>query len=338
VISIHRRYYTSSNYRYGFNGQEREQQLNQSITSAEYWIYDGRLGRRWNVDPRTNPSISNYACFANNPLIFTDLKGDTTLFYNMANNELLGTYNDASPMKRIKVNAKSYNQVITDYQNKSEEQNISVDGCVNYVKSRLNAIDNANNNVISYETGNFQLDFTGSVITDNEMTGKELGTNHADYAIQGTMSLNSVFDDGSTLAVETYNFNSGPYGNGPTPNHTYVVRWGTNGQINDGGVMKDVWTPSTLESGMKLHSGGAGWKLRLNPLLGRSGLLIHPDCNGAGTAGCIGINEDDVSLIRLGNFFDNYIRVQRRTLNVNFYIPDNPNYGNNGNANPNLGQ
>jgi len=45
--------------------------------TAEFWMYDARLGRRWNQDPKPNPSISNYACFAGNPIFYTDVLGDT---------------------------------------------------------------------------------------------------------------------------------------------------------------------------------------------------------------------------------------------------------------------
>jgi hypothetical protein len=42
----------SEGYRYGFNGQEKSTELDQDGNSmtAEYWQYDARLGRRWNVD------------------------------------------------------------------------------------------------------------------------------------------------------------------------------------------------------------------------------------------------------------------------------------------------
>ena len=63
-------------YRYSFNGQEKEDEINPSITSAEYWVYDGRLGRRFNVDPITKPSMSIYSCFGNTPTLFIDTKGD----------------------------------------------------------------------------------------------------------------------------------------------------------------------------------------------------------------------------------------------------------------------
>ena len=54
-------------YRYGFNGQERDDQVSGKGNSytAEFWQYDSRLGRRWNLDPKPNISISPYAAFAN---------------------------------------------------------------------------------------------------------------------------------------------------------------------------------------------------------------------------------------------------------------------------------
>jgi len=70
----------SNDYRFGFNGQEKDQEIynNQSTTTATFWEYDGRIGRRWNVDPATKeyPNQSPYAAFNNNPLSFTDPLGD----------------------------------------------------------------------------------------------------------------------------------------------------------------------------------------------------------------------------------------------------------------------
>lgn len=50
--------------------------------TAEFWEYDPRLGRRWNLDPRPNVSISPYATLSNNPIWFNDIKGDTTYKFN----------------------------------------------------------------------------------------------------------------------------------------------------------------------------------------------------------------------------------------------------------------
>jgi hypothetical protein len=69
----------SSGYRYGFNGQEKDNEVygDGNSYTAEYWQYDSRLGRRWNVDPVITFWESPYATFANNPLFFSDVLGDT---------------------------------------------------------------------------------------------------------------------------------------------------------------------------------------------------------------------------------------------------------------------
>jgi hypothetical protein len=43
--------------------------------NAEYWQYDPRLGRRWNVDPVKKEYETPYACFGNNPLWSIDPTG-----------------------------------------------------------------------------------------------------------------------------------------------------------------------------------------------------------------------------------------------------------------------
>ena len=66
-------------YRYGFNGQEKVDEVagEGNHNTALFWEYDTRTARRWNQDPKPNPSISNYACFAGNPIMFSDVLGDT---------------------------------------------------------------------------------------------------------------------------------------------------------------------------------------------------------------------------------------------------------------------
>jgi RHS repeat-associated protein len=72
------RTYTGTDYRFGFNGQEKEDDIygEGNTYSAEYWMYDSRLGRRWNVDPVDQISISNYAVLSNSPIIRIDPYGD----------------------------------------------------------------------------------------------------------------------------------------------------------------------------------------------------------------------------------------------------------------------
>ena len=45
-------------------------------TTALFWEYDTRLGRRWNLDPKPQVFISDYAVLGNNPIINTDILGD----------------------------------------------------------------------------------------------------------------------------------------------------------------------------------------------------------------------------------------------------------------------
>ena len=74
-------------YRFGVNGQEKDNEvtgIEGSHNTAEYWMYDTRLGRRWNVDPENSstPSWSPYKAFNNNPLLYIDPNGDTEFFHN----------------------------------------------------------------------------------------------------------------------------------------------------------------------------------------------------------------------------------------------------------------
>ena len=66
-------------YRFGFNGQEMDNEitgLTGTHTTAEFWEYDSRLGRRWNLDPIVKENESPYLCFSGNPIWFSDPAGD----------------------------------------------------------------------------------------------------------------------------------------------------------------------------------------------------------------------------------------------------------------------
>ena len=72
-----RTYTSASGYRFGFGGQEKDDEVkgNANSYTAEYWQYDARLGRRWNRDPVVKPWESPYAAFGNNPIVFNDPNG-----------------------------------------------------------------------------------------------------------------------------------------------------------------------------------------------------------------------------------------------------------------------
>ena len=76
------RSFSSPSYRYGFNGQEKDDEVSGSGNSmtAEFWEYDSRLGRRWNIDPVTKSWETSYHGFSNQPVWKIDPLGDDDYF------------------------------------------------------------------------------------------------------------------------------------------------------------------------------------------------------------------------------------------------------------------
>jgi RHS repeat-associated protein len=83
---------STGDYRYGFGGQEKDDEVSGSGNSytAEFWQYDSRLGRRWNVDPVVKEHESPYAAFANSPMWIIDPTGADSTYVEQGEN---GTYN-----------------------------------------------------------------------------------------------------------------------------------------------------------------------------------------------------------------------------------------------------
>jgi len=80
------RSYEAGKYRYGFNNQEKDDELygDGNSTNAEYWQYDARLGRRWNVDPVKTSWESPFATNGNNPIYYNDPNGDFKTWFGAA--------------------------------------------------------------------------------------------------------------------------------------------------------------------------------------------------------------------------------------------------------------
>jgi hypothetical protein len=99
------RSFNSSAYRYGAaNGQEKSTEINENSYTAEYWQYDARLVRRWNVDPVKKEYESPYAAFGNNPIWLSDVNGaDTTL--NSPNGSSVNLSDDVSNIKTFSGNS-----------------------------------------------------------------------------------------------------------------------------------------------------------------------------------------------------------------------------------------
>jgi RHS repeat-associated protein len=74
------RTFSGENYRWGFNGQEKDDEVSGAGNNLDYGarIYDGRLGRWMSVDPFTAdyPVFSPYTFCKNQPTFFIDLDGN----------------------------------------------------------------------------------------------------------------------------------------------------------------------------------------------------------------------------------------------------------------------
>ena len=88
------RNYSSNTYRFGFNGQEKDDEIygapGTSYT-AEFWQYDPRTVRRWNLDPIVKHWESPYACFNGNPIVRIDPRGNNAGDYHDKSGKKIGT-------------------------------------------------------------------------------------------------------------------------------------------------------------------------------------------------------------------------------------------------------
>lgn len=59
-------------------------EINDNNYTAEFWQYDSKLGRRWNLDPRPSADLSSYSVLTNDPILHNDILGDTPRIYGNA--------------------------------------------------------------------------------------------------------------------------------------------------------------------------------------------------------------------------------------------------------------
>jgi RHS repeat-associated protein len=305
------RKYTQQNakFRFGFGGQEKSDDIKGEGNSytAEFWEYDPRIGRRWNVDPKPNLSISLYATFNNNPIFLIDPLGDTTKYFNITSGVELGTINNAGAMSRVKTNAKAYDLL----QNHIKEKKINLNNQTeaNYIVNSFNGIldkleaSGFLGDLISRETGVKNLTFTG---TYNDKTN----------LASGTLSLNSQFDNGSSLSINQWEALSGTVGKGgkvlwPLPNRGDYVGTGIEGRSAKGFV-----------------NHGIGFVLMITDFpvtstWNRGLFRIHPDGNSPGSAGCVALQSGKDGLLLFKSLMQNYTRLHGN-INLSVNLQGNP--------------
>ncbi|WP_226180726.1 hypothetical protein [Hymenobacter lucidus] len=70
----------SGGYRYGYNGQEKSDEISSGNYTAEYWEFDSKIARRWNLDPISKPWHSNYSVMSGSPIWKIDPDGADDIF------------------------------------------------------------------------------------------------------------------------------------------------------------------------------------------------------------------------------------------------------------------
>jgi hypothetical protein len=113
MVMPKRTYSAGKGYRYGFNGQEKDVDVyaHDNTYTAEYWEYDARIGRRWNVDPKPSAANSVYATFYNNPIWNVDVLGDTSTHIDN-NGKVLAVFDDGDLSIYQHQTAKTKNDVV----------------------------------------------------------------------------------------------------------------------------------------------------------------------------------------------------------------------------------
>ena len=170
-----RKYSAGSEYRYGFNGQEKSYELGEGFTNAEYWEYDSRIGRRWNVDPVVKPNESSYLTFSGNPISLSDRNGDCA--GNPAKSNGLGDveYLDAAPTLNDVWNNKTnivnwLNVNLGNYFDGSKQSQIR--DAANYVNYNFNPIGIGYNH---YSRIVYDKNWDGSSVMPYEHPAQDLG-------------------------------------------------------------------------------------------------------------------------------------------------------------------
>ena len=75
-MSMKERSFSNQEYCFGFNTQEKTPEIGKDTYTAEFWQYDSKTARRWNVDPVAVYWETPYAINRNNPIQYIDPNGN----------------------------------------------------------------------------------------------------------------------------------------------------------------------------------------------------------------------------------------------------------------------
>ena len=174
----------TSNYRYSINGQEKSDELNENLTTALYWEYDSRIGRRWNVDPKGHTWESPYLCFGGSPIWFSDVNGDVFMPKNGGGDPDPPIVSSAPVKYRVN---ESNGKTLHGYFNKGYNLNIygnssvagfraNSDGDNDWSGAKAGGTTQSSN---SFET-KYGVSFNPNILYGTQLVGNGVGQNHFD--------------------------------------------------------------------------------------------------------------------------------------------------------------
>src|SRR5690554_1644425 len=213
------RTFTGNGYRYGFNGQEKENEIygEGNTYSAEYWMYDSRLGRRWNLDPVDQISISNYATFANNPIANVDPKGDKYIAKSKSDQNTTMSYlnsvlGEGHGYKFNKKGELKYSRLRDrNKRNYTEDQLFIHEGLKEVVKNKDRIIEgkfyDSNADVkVDFKALDIVTDASGRIMMNNGEPVLELQTVE-------TVEITNAASGGGGVFVNSFDATGNPYDN-----------------------------------------------------------------------------------------------------------------------------
>lgn len=165
-------------YRFGFNGQERDDDLSGTgnINTALFWEYDARLGRRWNMDPKGKDNKSYYSAYSGNPIIMIDPYGDDDDVFD-SDGKYMSTIKSST--RNIYINNGKKNIILSDVKFTSKNAH----GLANIAKYYA---PNAGVDVGALKNSTFSV---ASIDSDGMNTGGQLLTKHNSLYNEGAVSM-----------------------------------------------------------------------------------------------------------------------------------------------------
>lgn len=118
---------STGDYRYGFNGMEKDDELKGSGNSVDFGarMYDSRLGRWLSLDPMQAkyPELSPYTGIGNNPIIYIDPDGRDIVYFDKEGTETSRVVNPDVHETYVKTTVTIFGYVLGDFDIKAPMPN-----------------------------------------------------------------------------------------------------------------------------------------------------------------------------------------------------------------------